>query len=102
MASTFWRLRKQDYYMAAMELKKRIPELKNVDSETITSQLRGSNLQFYKQESIPTPIWVRFTIPFGLIVMLILFLMMPVNYIIVGKWGYKWQWLTNWFRALGF
>jgi hypothetical protein len=101
MASHFWRLRKQDYDRVAIELRKRIPELKGRDIEMITDNLRGSNLQFYLKESVPTPIWIRFTLPFCLIVILILFLMMPVNYIIVGKWGYKWQWLSNWLRALG-
>jgi hypothetical protein len=102
MASKFWRLTKQDYFMTAIELKKRIPELKNVDADRIIDNLRGTNLYFYKHESVPTPFWIRFTLPLGLITMLILFIFMPVNYIIVGKWGYKWQWLTNWLRALGF
>lgn len=91
-----------DYYMSAIELKKRIPELKNCDADIITSQLRGSKLQFYEQERIATPIWKRLTLPLGLIVMLALLILTPINYIVTGKWGYKWAWLTNWLRALGF
>lgn len=99
--SKFWRLRKQDYYNTAFVLKNRISELKNVDADYISDCLRGSDLEFYKKELIKTPILIRLTLPFALIIMLILLIGLPVNYIICGKWGYKWKWLSNWLRMLG-
>ena len=100
--STFWRLRKTDYYMTAIDLKKRIPELSKVDAEYITSRLRGSNMEFYKRETVKTPFYSRLTLIPALVLMLVLFIFMPVNYIISGKWGYKWIWLKNWLNSLGF
>jgi hypothetical protein len=102
MASHFWRLKKKDYFMMALELQKRMPELNYVNSDIIVDRLRGSGITFYEQESVPSPLWLRLTLPFGLIAMLVLFLLLPVNYMICGRWGYKWEWLINWFRALGF
>lgn len=102
MIKTFWRLRRQDYWMAAIELKRAIPELKDSDTDRLASYIRSSKLNFYEQEKAPTSRWMRITLPFGLIAMLILFILMPINYMIVGQWGYKWRWLTNWLRALGF
>lgn len=100
--SIFWRLTKQDYYFTAIELKKIIPELKHCDTGHITSHLRGSNMEFYYLEQIKTPFWIRLTLPFGLLTMLILLIISPINYIISGHWGYKVQWLSNYFRSLGF
>ena len=98
----FWRLRKNDYYFTAIDLKKAIPELKNCDAEQIESHLRGTNLMFYKAEKVSTSLAVRLTLPFAFILMVILFACSPINYIISGHWGYNWLWLSNWLKQLGF
>ena len=97
----FWRLKKADYYFTAIELKKRIPELKGLNADTITDNLRGSNLEFFYKEKVETNVLIRLTLPFALIIGLILFIFSPINYMITGHWGYKTKWLTNWFKALG-
>jgi hypothetical protein len=100
--ATFWRLQKQDYFFAAIELKKRIPELEQCDAEYLTSKLRGSNIQFYKTEKRETPLLIRLTLPFAIILFSVLFLLLPIKYVITGRWGYKVEWLQNWLRSLGF
>lgn len=103
MAKLFWRLKKQDYYMAAIELKNNIPELKDADTERIEDGLKNSGLLFFHQERMASPVWLkRLTLPFALITMFVLILFLPFNYMIIGRWGYKILWLTNWFKSLGF
>ena len=98
----YWRLKKKNYYFTAIELKKLIPELKKCSAEEIENNLRGSDMEFFYSEKIKTPLMIRITLPIALIVVLLLVLGMPLNYIICGKWGYKWEWLSNWLRSLGF
>lgn len=99
---TYWRLTRMDYHQAAWRLKDILPELKKTYSDEIVDNLRGSDLQFYYVEKAKSPIWIRLTLPIALIVMLTLFILMPVNYMITGRWGYKYEPLTNWLRSLGF
>lgn len=99
---TFWRLRRKDYYFTAIELKRILPDLKRLDVDEIVDHLRGSDMEFYYTEKVKSPIWIRLTLPIALVVMLTLFLLMPVNYMITGHWGYKYEPLTNWLRSLGF
>ncbi len=98
----YWRLRKKDYYFTAIELQKRLRGLKNSSVDDIENDLRGTNLQFYYTESVSASLWIRLTLPFAFIVMIGLIIFMPINFMITGRWGYKWESLTNWFRAVGF
>lgn len=98
----FWRLQKQDYFFVAIELKKRIPELGQCNAEYLADKLRGSNIKFYKTEKKETPLLIRLTLPFAIILFLALFLLLPIKYVITGRWGYKVEWIQNWLRALGF
>ena len=100
--SFYWKQRRLDYNSVAFELQNRIPELKKCNYDDIADHLRGSNLEFYKREKVETSLFIRFTLPFALIFMLILLIGMPINYIISGKWGYRVEWINNWFKSLGF
>ena len=88
--------------MTAMDLSKSIPELKNVSAEHISDHLRGTDLEFYYSERVETPFYIRLTMPFCLIVMIIFLILSPLNYIVTGKWGYRWVWLSNWVTSVGF
>jgi hypothetical protein len=98
----FWKIKKQDYWNTAYELKKWIPKLKNEDIDDLVDNLRGSNLSFVLTESVDKPFWIRLSLPFGLIVWLILFITLPIKFMVTGTWNYKWLWLQNWFSALDF
>jgi len=99
---TFWRLRKKDLYTVAIDLKKSIPELQKLPADDIENYLRGLDMVFYYREKVNTSVLIRLTLPFAFILMIILFVLTPINYIITGHWGYKMKWLANWFSALGF
>ena len=100
--SNFWEIKKRNYYWAAIELKKHLPQLKGTSVDEITSHLRGSGLGIVSEYSKPKPFWVRLSLPFGLILMLLLLITLPIKFMLTGTWGYKWEWMSNWFRALGF
>ena len=100
--SQYWRLKKQADYQVAREIRKTIPLLKSESTEWICDRLAESDFVVYKKELVKTPALVRLSIIPALVVMAILFIFMPANYIISGHWGYKWQWLENWLSSLGF
>lgn len=99
---TFWRLKRKSHTSTAIELKRLLPELKNSRIDDIEYYLRRMDIQFYDDEKIQSPIWIRLTLPLAFMVMGTLFILLPVNYIITGQWGYKYEPLTNWLRSLGF
>ena len=100
--SKFWKIERKDYWWTANELQKRLPELKGSFVSDIEENLRGSGLTFMEYKSVKKPFWVRLSLPFGLLLMLILLIFLPVKFMFTGTWNYKWQWLSNWFTALGF
>lgn len=100
--SNFWKIEKKDYYWTAIELKKYLPQLKSSSVDDIVDDLRGSGLGVIKQSSVPKPFWIRLTLPFGILFFIVLIITLPIKFMITGTWGYKCQWLTNWFKALGF
>ena len=91
---------KLDYYDAAFELKKNIPELDNVYSDDIANYLRGSGLRFYKEIKVKTTFLFRLTLIPAILLIVVLFVGLPINYLLTGKWHYDWNWLVKWFRML--
>ena len=100
--SNFWEIKKRDYSWTAMELKNRLPQLMNVTTDEIVDSLRGSGLGIVSVQSVAKPFWVRLSLPFGLIVILLLIITLPIKFMATGTWNYNCQWLSNWFKALGF
>lgn len=79
------------------------PELSKIDSEEMYNRLRELKIDFYYEERTPVKFWVRLTLPFAIITMLLMFIGLPLNFIITGKWGYSLgekNRLLNWFRSL--
>lgn len=85
--SNFWEIKKQDYYWTAIQLRKHLPQLQGVSAEDIADSLRGSGLGIVVQKSKPIPFWVRLTLPFGLIFILLLLVTLPIKFMITGTWG---------------
>lgn len=88
--------------MTAIELKNRIPELSNIDTDDIVDNLRGSGIAVVKKQLNNTPPLLRLTLPFAIVVIILLLVFSPVKFMITGDWGYRWRWMENWFRAVGF
>ena len=96
--STFWKFKT----VSAYKLKEAFPELKQILLEDIEQRLRYSGMILVKRERVSVPFWVRLTLPFALIAIIILYVSLPIKYMLNGKWGYNKDWLYNWFKSLGF
>jgi len=83
--------------------KKVFPELKNVSGEEMADRFIELGLDYFTEEQDKVKIWVRLTLPFALIVMLIMLVGLPITFLITGRWGYNLSdenFLLNWFRML--
>lgn len=82
---------------------KTFPELSHLGSEEMCDRLRSLGLNFYTEKLTPVKWWIRLTLPFALIVMLLMILFLPFNFLITGKWGYSLgekNYILNWLRSL--
>ena len=85
----------------AIKFKKEFPELSKLDSEELCERLIKLNMEFYYTEPTKVGILTRLSMPFALIMMLLMIVFLPINFIITGSWGYKWDRIFNWFKAVG-
>jgi len=79
------------------------PELKNLNSEELCDRFRELKLEFFQEEIKPVPIAIRFTLPFAIFIMILMFIGLPIVFLITGKWTYSFSeknHLLNWFKAL--
>lgn len=100
--SKFWEIKIKNYHETALELKNHIPELNMCSIDDIVLCLRGSGLFVIKKQQITYPIWIRFTLPFAFIFLILLIISLPFKFMFTGNWNYRVQWINNWFYALGF
>jgi hypothetical protein len=83
--------------------KKVFPELSNIGSEELCDRFIELNIEFYCEEQTPVNFWMRLTLPFATLTMLLMILILPITFLITGRWGYSLgekNRLLNWFRAL--
>ena len=80
------------------------PELSKVDSEKLADRFIELGLDFYTEEKTTVKPLIRLTLPFAIIVMILMFIFIPINFLITGNWGYSISKsnprLLNWFRSL--
>lgn len=87
------------------KFKEVFPELSKIDNEELCDRFIELKMDFYYEEKTPVNFWMRLTFPFALVTMVLMFLGLPVNFLITGRWGYslgKNNRVLNWFRALRF
>ena len=85
------------------EFKETFPELKNVSSEELAYRFQNLKLTFYHTRLTPVNPWVRFTLPFAIIVFLLMFIGLPIVFLATGHWRYKLSdknIILNWFKSL--
>lgn len=83
--------------------KKVFPELKQVSDEEMADRFIKLGLNFYTETKTPINPLIRLTFPFALLTMLIMFIALPVQFLITGKWSYNLNnknKILNWFRML--
>lgn len=100
MTKTFWRVKKKSTNFLAYELRNAIPELERLTTEEVESYIRDLDVEFIYKEKVKAKPLIRLTLPFAFIVWLLMVMFLPVNYLIIGKWGYQNEFFENWFRSL--
>ena len=79
------------------------PELNKVSYEEMCERWKSLRINFYSEEKTEIRGWVRFTLPFALILFILMFISLPLLFMITGKWTYpngEKNLILNWFRAL--
>ena len=79
------------------------PELSKVKDENLGCAFQNLKMRFYYLEETPVSPLIRLTLPFGLVLWALMFLSLPLVFVITGKWGYGLgvkNRVYNWFRAL--
>ena len=79
------------------------PELSKISSEEMADRLQSLNMDFYYVEKTPVNPLIRLTIPFALLLFVLMFISLPFLFIITGQWGYslgKKNRVHNWFKSL--
>lgn len=82
-------------------LYKVFPELKGVGSEELAKRFQKLGIVFYTIEEKPASVFIRMTMPFAVLVLISLIILMPIHYLVVGRWRYKTGTkLFNWIEAV--
>lgn len=77
------------------------PELRHLNSGELTNRFRRMGVHFYKAEETPVSFLTRLSLPFALILIILMLIGLPINFFISGKWHYRESLgIYNWFRAL--
>jgi hypothetical protein len=83
------------------------PELSELSSEEMCNRWKKLKIEFYCQEKTPVKWWLRITLPFALLLMLLMIIGLPFCFMIRGKWSYSsfngknhYIIIYNWFKAL--
>ncbi len=80
------------------------PELNGVGSDELCQRFYKLGVEFFHEIETVVPLWLRFTLPFAILTMLLMLLLLPIRFLIYGNWGYEFSdnnFFLNWFRALG-
>ena len=79
------------------------PELNKVSNQEMCDRWVSLGIEFYTIEKTKVKWWVRLTLPFALILLFLMFISLPLVFVITGEWSYP---LTNknkiynWFQSL--
>src|SRR5574343_940265 len=80
------------------------PELNKLSTEEVRNRWVALGIHFYTQKKTPVKPCIRFTLPFAVLLLILMFISLPVLFLSTGRWGYgftKRNCIYNWFRALG-
>ena len=83
--------------------KEAFPELRGVSSEELCDRWVKLGIEFYSETTIPVGKLKRLTLPFAIALMLLMFVAIPVVFMVTGRWSYplsEKNQILNWFRSL--
>jgi hypothetical protein len=79
------------------------PELNKLSTEEMCDRWVSLGISFYSEEKAEVGGWIRLTLPFALVLYILMVIGLPFVFMIFGRWSYgggKKNWVLNWFRAL--
>jgi hypothetical protein len=79
------------------------PELNKVSSEEMCDRWIALGADFYTKKETPVSPLMRLTLPFAIILLLLMLIGLPIIFLITGSWFYphtKEDRILNWFRSL--
>lgn len=79
------------------------PELIKVSSEEMCDRWISLGIDFYTEEETGVKGWIRLTLPFALILFVLMVVGLPFVFLFTGKWSYsigQKSRIFNWFRQL--
>lgn len=82
---------------------KQFPELSKIGSEEMADRFRNLGVHFYTERKEPVNKLIRFTLPFAFIMIVLMYIGLPIWFVISGTWGYPMgqkNIILNWFNAL--
>lgn len=83
------------------ELQKKYRKMEITAHEIEQAMIRA-NIIVVASESKPVPFWIRLTIFPAIIFFMGLIVILPVHFLLTGRWGYsQYSWIKYWFQALG-
>lgn len=87
------------------EFRDKFPELKEIEEEDLVNRFIDLKMDFYYEEKTKVNPSIRLTLPFAILVILLMFLWLPFHFLLKGEWGYSPSKtlikFNNWFRHLG-
>ena len=79
------------------------PELNKTSNEELCNRWKSLGIDFYTEEKTEVKGWIRLTLPFALILFVLMFIGLPFCFLIYGRWSYgngDKSRILNWFRIL--
>lgn len=79
------------------------PELNKVSREEMCNRWKTLGINFYTEEKGEVKGWIRLTLPFALILFILMLIGLPIVFMLTGKWSYgigEKSRLHNWFSEL--
>lgn len=79
------------------------PELNKISYEEMCDRWRRLGIDFYTEKQTPVKPLIRLTLPFAIILMILMLICSPILFIITGNWKYPLtedNRILNWFRSL--
>ena len=74
-----------------------------VDYDEMCRRWSSLGIDFYTETPTPINPWIRLTLPFALVTLILMLAWTPFKFIFTGEWGYSLSEnnrILNWFKAL--
>lgn len=81
----------------------KFPELRNVPTEELCDRWIDLGIDFYTEKKTAVKPLIRLTLPFAIILMILMLIGLPILFLFTGSWYYdlpKNAKIYNWFKSL--